>query len=96
MIDTCIVFPQWHIRSNASFVLSFFVIVALGVLYEYLREVQKEVDRKIAASLRGSGAERGSRVGSRDGSTSPDRLGEVEDAGLLTGRRVLKKTLSGG
>jgi solute carrier family 31 (copper transporter), member 1 len=96
VIDTCIVFPQWHIRSNASFVLSFFVIVALGVLYEYLREVQKDVDRKIAASLRGSGAERISRGASREGSTSPDRSGEVEDAGLLTGRRILKKTLGGG
>jgi len=79
-----------------SFVVSFFVIVALGVLYEYLRELQKEVDRKIAAGLRGSGVERVTRTGSRQGSSSPEGLSEVEDAGLLTGRRVMKKMASGG
>jgi len=92
-INTCIVFRQWHISSTFSFVLSFFVIVALGILYEYLREVQKTVDRRIAAGLRGSGAElaRESRSGSRAASSSPEVLSEVEDAGLLTGRRALKR-----
>jgi len=96
IINTCIVFRQWHISSTFSFVLSFFVIIALGVLYEYLREVQKTVDRRIAAGLRGSGAERarGSRSGSRarrEASSSPEGLSEVEDSGLLTGRRALKR-----
>ena len=72
------------------------MIVALGVLYEYLREVQKDVDRRIAAGLRGSGAERvrgrvnRSAGGLREGSSSPEGLSEVEDAGLLTGRKALK------
>ena len=51
IVDTCIVFPQWHISSNASFILSFFVIVALGVLYEWLRVVQKQFDIVIAQKL---------------------------------------------
>jgi copper transporter 1 len=95
IINTCIVFPQWHIKSNSSFVLSFLVIVALGVLYEYLREVQKDVDRRIAVGLRASGAERVSRTGSREGRGGREGSSEVEDAGLLTGRRVLKKAGGG-
>ena len=72
------------------------MIVALGVLYEYLRVVQQDVDRRVAAALRGSGAERVNRAGSREGSTSPEGLSEVEDAGLLTGRRVLKRSSAAG
>ncbi|TFY62557.1 hypothetical protein EVJ58_g3792 [Rhodofomes roseus] len=40
--DTCVVFDWWHIRSTAGFVASFFVIVALGVLYEWLRVAARE------------------------------------------------------
>jgi copper transporter 1 len=52
LLDTCIVFPQWHITSNASFVLSFFVVVGLGVAYEWLRDFQRRVDLRVARSLR--------------------------------------------
>lgn len=52
LLDICIVFPQWHITSNTSFVISFFVIVGLGVAYEWLREFQRRVDLNIARSLR--------------------------------------------
>jgi len=92
IIDTCIVFPQWHIRSRGSFILSFFAIVALGVFYEWLREFQRAVDRRIARSLaqntKGKGRI-GRGVSSRD-SPSP----EPEDAGLLTGRRAFKSALT--
>jgi len=55
IIDTCVVFPQWHIRSHFGFVVSFFIIVALGVGYEWLREYQRTVDRRVAQSLVGKG-----------------------------------------
>ena len=93
IIDTCIIFPQWHISSTFSFVVSFFAIVGLGILYEYLREIQKNVDRQIAASLRNHGIESPIRGATgRQGTTSPEGISEVEDAGLLTGRRTSKKT----
>ncbi|KAI0798445.1 Ctr copper transporter [Irpex lacteus] len=83
--DTCIVFSSWHITSTASFLFSFLVIVALGVLYEWLREAQKAADRKIAATLSAQGKGKGTaRVSGR---TSPD---DHEEAGLLTGLRVVK------
>ena len=82
--DTCIVFSSWHITSTQSFVFSFFVIVALGVLYEWLREAQKAADRKIAATLSAQGKGK-SRVSGR---TSPAE--DHEEAGLLTGLRVVK------
>ncbi|KAG0700864.1 Ctr copper transporter [Suillus ampliporus] len=37
IIDTCVVFSQWHIRSHVQFFFSFLAIVGLGMLYEYLR-----------------------------------------------------------
>jgi len=86
IIDTCIVFPQWHIRSTAGFVLSFFAIVALGVFYEWVRATQKAVDRRIAQSLvitgKGKTSLRGGGIASVEG--SPER------AGLLTGHTTLR------
>jgi len=86
IIDTCIVFPQWHIRSTGGFVWSFFAIVALGVLYEWLRASQKALDRRIAQTLvitgKGKTSVRGGGPASVEG--SPER------AGLLTGRMVLR------
>jgi solute carrier family 31 (copper transporter), member 1 len=90
VIDTCIIFPQWHISSNASFVISFFIIVALGILYEYMRQIQKTLDRRIALSLENTRAKAKSRsVGTSSGRSSP---GEdmAEETGLLNGRRVFK------
>lgn len=48
-------FRQWHIQSNFQFIVSFFAIVSLGVLYEWLRDYQRRVDRRIAARLLASG-----------------------------------------
>lgn len=45
--DTCIVFRSWHISSTFSFVASFFVIVAIGVFYEWLRSFQKAFDKQL-------------------------------------------------
>jgi len=92
IIDTCIVFPSWHITSNTSFILSFIVILLLGVLYEYLRFVQRRIDVYIAQAI--SNGERGKgRVRSpiRSGSVSP---AGGEDRALLTGRKLF--TVSSG
>ncbi|EJD43499.1 Ctr copper transporter [Auricularia subglabra TFB-10046 SS5] len=51
IIDTCVVFRQWHIRSQVDFIFALVAIAALGVLYEYLRIAQASYDRRIAASL---------------------------------------------
>ncbi|TDL17288.1 Ctr copper transporter [Rickenella mellea] len=87
IVDTCVVFPQWHIRSNTDFVVSFLVIVAIGVFYEWLRGFQRTADVQIARSLdqaKGKG-----RVVRGRSSPSPD----PEDTSLLTGRRLSKLTL---
>jgi len=51
VIDTCVVFPGWHIRSTSSFIFSFMIIVGLGILYEYLRVFQKKYDYHLALAL---------------------------------------------
>jgi len=94
IIDTCIVFPSWHISSNTSFILSFIVIVLLGVLYEYLRFVQRRVDVYIAQAI--SNGERGQgRIRSpiRSGTASP---AGGEDRALLTGRKLFKASSGPG
>lgn len=85
--DTCIVFKQWHISSRFVFVLSFITIVFISLGYEYLRAYQRSVDRRIALALsRGRGRDKGVVVSGR---SSPSELSgaDVEDAGLLSGRR---------
>ncbi|KAF5348624.1 hypothetical protein D9758_006858 [Tetrapyrgos nigripes] len=77
IIDTCIVFPSWHIRSNSGFVWSFFAIVLLGILYEYLRVFQKTVDQRIALSL--------TKGKSRSGHSSRSNSPTTEERGLLSG-----------
>lgn len=79
IIDTCIVFPGWQITSNAVFVFSFFTIVALGVLYEWLRVVQKRLDVNIATRMVAE-------TPSLSGRSSPHR----EDESLM-GRGVAKR-----
>ncbi|KAH7919287.1 Ctr copper transporter [Leucogyrophana mollusca] len=91
IIDTCIVFKQWHIHSNSAFVLSFFVIVGLGVLYEYLRAFRVAFDGRIAATLNKGK----SRSPARSGRSTPDHTSDVEEAGLLTGRRALRPSRTG-
>lgn len=81
IIDTCIVFPAWHIRSHAAFVLSFLAIVALGVFYEWLRAFSRRFDRSVVRAL---AAQRGK---STAVSPPPSPGGAAdEDEGLLTGR----------
>ncbi|KAL0956619.1 hypothetical protein HGRIS_002754 [Hohenbuehelia grisea] len=93
IIDTCIVFPGWHIHSKSSFVLSFFAIVVLGVFYEYLRAFQRNVDLRIAASITGKGKGKyRARARSSSGRNSPEN--SSEEAGLLSGQ-VLKPSVSG-
>lgn len=77
-MDTCIVFESWHISTNSAFVFSCFAIIALGILFEYLRALQKNFDTRIALSL--------IKDKRRSRSRSPN---PVEEEGLLTGR-VLK------
>ena len=49
IIDTCVVFKTWHIRSNAEFVLSCIAIVLLGMFFEWLRSYARKVDQDILA-----------------------------------------------
>ncbi|KAA1472832.1 Ctr-domain-containing protein [Dentipellis sp. KUC8613] len=60
IVDTCVVFQQWHISSKFTFALSFFAIIAISVGYEWLRAYQRSVDERIALALsRGKGRDRG-------------------------------------
>ncbi|KAG8213675.1 Ctr copper transporter family-domain-containing protein [Butyriboletus roseoflavus] len=80
IVDTCIVFPSWHIHSNAQFVLSFAALVLLSVLYEYLRLFQTNVDVRIREKVN-----KGRRAATPvSGRSTPDR--GREDTGLLSGR----------
>lgn len=49
--NLCIVFRQWHIRSNLSLVLSLFAVVFIGIGYEYLRSVSRRYEASLAARL---------------------------------------------
>ncbi|TFY69506.1 hypothetical protein EVG20_g3134 [Dentipellis fragilis] len=84
IVDTCVVFQQWHISSKFTFALSFFAIIAISVGYEWLRAYQRSVDERIALALsRGKGRDRGL----VSGRSSPELSGpDVEEASLLTGR----------
>ncbi|KAJ7282919.1 Ctr copper transporter [Mycena rebaudengoi] len=103
IIDTCIVFKSWHVRSNRAFVYSCLAIVLLGVFYEYLRAVQKALDVRIARSLSASSAAAAKgKSRSRSRSSGAPAAGSdesdadaTEDAALLTGRRVFKVTSTG-
>ncbi|KXN90785.1 Copper transport protein ctr6 [Leucoagaricus sp. SymC.cos] len=84
VIDTCIVFRSWHITSTTAFVFSFFVVVALGVLYEYLRNFCRRFDQNLAESLRGKGK---ARIRLPSTNTSPERNDGNAEPGLANGRR---------
>ncbi|KAG1869798.1 copper transporter [Suillus tomentosus] len=90
IIDTCVVFSQWHIRSNLQFFFSFLAIVALGMLYEYLRVFSRDFDKRIGVKLRVRNARRTPLTAS--GRSSPERHGDdAEETGLLNGSRVMRK-----
>jgi copper transporter 1 len=82
IIDTCVVFPAWHIRSNTGFVLSFVAIAGLSVLFEYLRLFQRDVDARIKERVN-----KGKRASSPvvSGRSTPER---GEDVALLNGRKA--------
>ena len=84
IIDTCVVFKQWHIHNYTQFILSLIAITALGVGYEWLRLYSKTLDVRIAYSL-AKGKNKSATVLTRR-SPSPDQ----ENAGLLTGQRATK------
>ena len=97
IIDTCIVFRWWHIRSHTDFLLTLLVIVFLGILYQYLRVLQRKLDVRIAQSListkgndfpRGRDRSNGPRTGSSR--TSPHGFDDshTEELGLLSGRKI--------
>ncbi|KAJ4861108.1 ctr copper transporter family domain-containing protein [Trichoderma breve] len=49
--NLCIVFRQWHIRSNTSLVLSLIAVVLIGIGYEFLRSVSRRYEASLAARL---------------------------------------------
>lgn len=90
IIDTCIVFKQWHIHSNLQFFFSFLAVVALGMLYEYLRVFSRDFDKRIGVKLRTRNGRRTPLTAS--GHSSPERRGDdAEETGLLNGLRVARK-----
>ncbi|PPQ72074.1 hypothetical protein CVT26_006709 [Gymnopilus dilepis] len=101
IIDTCIVFRSWHISSYTTFYLSILAIIGLGVLYEYLRVFQRQLDVRIAITLSGTNAngkgrrESPARSPHRGGRSSASPEGNYEDAGLLSGRRLIRNSLTG-
>lgn len=44
IIDTCIIFREWHISSNGLFALSFFGILGLAIVYEGVRLLQTQFE----------------------------------------------------
>ncbi|GBE80595.1 Copper transport protein [Sparassis crispa] len=84
IVDTCVVFREWHVSSNTTFALSFLAVVALGALYEWLRSAQRALDCRIAAALVAQGK------GKAPVENGRDVEADSEDAGLLTGVPVVK------
>ncbi|KAF7782138.1 hypothetical protein Agabi119p4_1514 [Agaricus bisporus var. burnettii] len=65
VMDTCIVFPGWHITSKSFFVFSFFIVVALGIFYEYLRIFSRQFDYNLAQTLKNNDKSKGLLPGDR-------------------------------
>jgi copper transporter 1 len=90
IVNTCVVFPGWHIKSNSSFVFSCMVIVGLGIFYEYLREFQKKYDLHLALALNGKGK---GKLRISSGRSTPEVL-EQEQSALL-GKSLWKVAATG-
>ena len=45
--NLCIVFRQWHIRSNLSLVVSLLLVVAIGAGYEALRATSRRYEASL-------------------------------------------------
>jgi len=89
IIDTCIIFRSWHVSSISFFIGSCISIVLLCIIYEYLRVFQRKMDYRIALSLQ---AKRKGKLQASSGRNSPE---VSEDSGLLSGRRLLRTSLTG-
>ena len=74
---------------HARFRLLCIAIVALGVLYEWLREAQTIADRRIAATLSAQGKGKARTDSTVSGRDSPEL--DHEETGLLTGLTVVKE-----
>ncbi|KAF9467468.1 Ctr copper transporter [Collybia nuda] len=91
IVDTCIVFPGWHISSTTAFIFSCLAVIGLSVFYEYLRVFQKKYDVHLAKTLVSQG--RGKVRAAGSGRSTPDI--EPEESGLLSGRRSLSAAATG-
>jgi len=91
--DTCIVFESWHISSTFSFVVSFFVIVAIGLFYEWLRSFQKAFDKQLLHRESKGKVRLGgnSRDGSRERSEEDGLLGKPVALALVP--KVIRSVL---
>jgi copper transporter 1 len=49
--NLCIVFRQWHVRSNTSLVFSLIAVVLIGIGYEALRSLSRNYEASLAARL---------------------------------------------
>jgi len=87
IIDTCIIFRSWHVSSISFFIGSCISIVLLGIFYEYLRVFQRKIDCRAALMLKSKGKGKPT-----SGRNSPE---DSEDSGLLTGRKLLRGSLTG-
>jgi len=90
IIDTCIIFRSWHVSSISFFIASCISIVLLCIFYEYLRVFQRKMDYRIALSLQAK--RKGKLQVSSSGRNSPE---DSEDSALLTGRKLLRTSLTG-
>lgn len=90
--DTCVVFRQWHIAGPGALVASCAAVVALGVLYEYLRTAGAALDRRVAATLSAQGKGKAAAAAAAVSALAQGEDGEAdsEEAGLLTGALVVK------
>lgn len=75
IVDTCVVFAEWHVRSTTGFILSLLAVAAIGIGYEWLREMQRKSDLYIATRI----------VQARNTNTSSGTDSPGEEA-LLIGR----------
>lgn len=60
--NTCVVFKWWHIKSFSMFILSFLIIIGLGVGYELLRYYGKKWELSYINVIEGSSTNSNSRI----------------------------------
>lgn len=70
--DTCIVFRSWHVTSTFTFLVSFAIILLLGVSYEWLRKLQRQLDIQTAQRITRVGPSASSSLGLGLGASGSD------------------------